>query len=267
MGPGRAAALIISLTVAAVACAPDGGEITEPRTAAEPTTSTTAPLPRRVLAFSGTTGFRHTSIPTAIATVRALGAEAGFDVDATEDPAAFTATNLARYGAVIFLLTSGDVLDATQQGAFEQHLSGGAGFVGVHSAADTEYEWPFYARTVGAQFARHPAPAPATVIVDDPTHPSTAHLPAQWKRTDEWYDFRTNPRGSVHVLLRLDESTYAGGGMGADHPISWCHAVDAGRAWYTGLGHGEDAYAEPLVRRHLLGGIEWALGGPGACGK
>ncbi|MFC4585246.1 ThuA domain-containing protein [Sphaerisporangium corydalis] len=214
----------------------------------------------KVLVFSKTAGFRHDSIPAGIAAVRDLGTANGFTVDATEDATAFTTANLANYKVVIFLSTTGDVLNAAQQTAFESYIAAGGGYVGVHAAADTEYDWPYYGGLVGAWFASHPAIQQVTVRVDDTTHPSTAHLPAAWVRTDELYNYRTNPREVAHVLARLDESTYTGGSMGADHPIAWCHPYQGGRAWYTGLGHTQESYAEPAFRAHLLGGIRWAAG-------
>ena len=213
-----------------------------------------------VLVFSRTAGFRHDSIPAGIEAIRDLGAAGSFTVTATEDAAQFTSTNLARFAAVVFLNTSGDVLDAAQQRAFEAYVRGGGGFVGVHAAADTEYDWPFYGDLVGARFASHPAVQPATVRVEDRAHPATAHLPAVWPRTDEHYDFRTNPRATARVLATLDESTYSGGKMGADHPITWCKAVQDGRSFYTGLGHTRASYAEPAFRQLLLGGIRYAAG-------
>lgn len=132
--------------------------------------------------------------------------------------------------------------------------------MGIHAASDTEYGWPWYGNLVGAYFAGHPSPQTATIKVADRVHPSTAPLPSHWVRLDEWYIFNTNPRGSVHVLATLDEKTYFGGGMGFDHPIAWCHNYDGGRAWYTGGGHTEGSYTEPLFQAHVLGGIEWAAG-------
>ncbi|MEU8270280.1 ThuA domain-containing protein [Sphaerisporangium sp. NPDC049002] len=214
----------------------------------------------KVLVFSKTAGFRHDSIPVGIQTIRDLGAANNFTVDATEDATAFTTANLAQYKAVIFLSTTGDVLDATQQTAFESYIAAGGGYVGVHAAADTEYDWPYYGQLVGAWFQSHPAIQQVTVRVEDRAHPSTAGLPAAWVRTDELYNYRTNPRDVAHVLATLDESTYTGGSMGADHPISWCRPFRGGRAWYTGLGHTQQSYAEPLFRTHLLGGIRWAAG-------
>src|SRR4051794_36334611 len=213
-----------------------------------------------VLVFSRTAAFRHDSIDEGIAAIQQLGAANDFSVTATEDPTKFTAANLAQYEAVVFLSTTGDVLNAAQQTAFEQYIAAGHGFVGVHSAADTEYDWAWYGGLVGAYFNNHPAIQQATVNVVDANHPATAGLPQRWVRTDEWYNFRTNPRPNVHVLATLDESTYAGGAMGADHPIAWYHDYGGGRAFYTGMGHTAASYSEPLFRQHLLGGIRYAAG-------
>ena len=111
---------------------------------------------------------------------------------------------------------------------------------------------------VGARFREHPDPQTAVVRAEDRTHPATEHLGATWTRFDEWYDYRTNPRSDVHVLATVDESTYEGGGMGPDHPIAWCHSYGGGRAFYTGMGHTAESYAEPEFRAHLLGGLRWA---------
>jgi type 1 glutamine amidotransferase len=221
--------------------------------------------PGRVLVFSRTTGFRHDSIPDGITAIRSLGAKHGFTVDATEDPSVFEDSRLSPYAAVVFLSTTGDVLDDRQQAAFERFVAKGRGFVGVHSAADTEYGWAWYGGLVGAYFKSHPAIQPATVLIADAAHASTWTLPAAWGRTDEWYNFQANPRGRVHILATLDEKSYAGGEMGEDHPIAWCQFYQGGRCWYTALGHTRETYAEPLFLDHLLGGIQFAAGFPEAC--
>ncbi|MEE9297274.1 MAG: ThuA domain-containing protein [Phycisphaerae bacterium] len=213
-----------------------------------------------VLVFSRTTGFRHASIAAGVAAVEELGAVHDFSVVATEDPAAFSDVNLSQFAVVVFLNTTGDVLDLDQQAAFERFIRAGGGFVGVHSAADTEYDWPWYGGLVGAYFQSHPAISSATIKVADAVHPSTDSLPRRWQRTDEWYNFQINPRGDVHVLATIDESTYVGGTHGFDHPIAWCHLYDGGRAWYTAGGHTTESFAEPLYREHLAGGILCAAG-------
>ncbi|MET8950255.1 ThuA domain-containing protein [Streptomyces sp. NPDC004393] len=210
----------------------------------------------RVLVYTRTTGYRHDSIPDAVAAVRALGAAHGFDVDASEDPALFEAS-LDGYAAVVFLSTSGEVLTPEGRARLAAHVEGGAGFAGVHAAACTEEDWPYYGELLGTRFARHPEYQPGKALIEDRAHPATAHLPAVWEFTDEWYDFRSSPRGSARVLAAADESSYEGGGMGDDHPLVWCREQGAGRVFYTALGHAPEAYADPLFRAHLLGGIRW----------
>jgi cytochrome c len=218
--------------------------------------------PFDVLVFSKTAGFRHDSIPAGIIAIQQLGAANNFTVDTTEDAAAFTDANLAKYEVVVWLSTTGDVLNADQQAAFQRYIEAGGGYAGVHAAADTEYDWAWYGSLVGAYFTSHPAQQQATIKVEDPAHPSTAGLPAQWSRFDEWYNYRTNPRGKVHVLTSLDETSYTPGtgAMGADHPFSWCQDYDGGRSWYTGAGHTIESYSDPLFLKHLLGGIQSAAG-------
>jgi type 1 glutamine amidotransferase len=213
-----------------------------------------------VLVFSKTAGFRHDSIPAGIAALSALGEQDNFRVDATEDDTAFTDDNLAKYRVVVFLSTTGEVLNSSEQAAFERFIRRGGGFVGVHAATDTGYDWPWYGALVGNYFRRHPAIQPATLKVIDASHPSTRHLPITWKRNDEWYDFRNDLAGDVTVLIRIDEASYRGGRMGANHPMAWFHAYDGGRSWYTALGHTVQAYGEPLFLDHLRGGIAWAAG-------
>ncbi|MEU5944420.1 ThuA domain-containing protein [Micromonospora sp. NPDC047465] len=219
-----------------------------------------ADAPYDVLVFSKTAGFRHDSIAVGTQAIRDLGAANNFTVTATEDAAQFTTANLARYEAVVFLNTTGDVLDAAQQGAFEAYIGSGGGFVGVHAAADTEYGWSFYGNLVGAYFASHPHIQQANVKAENRAHAATAHLPQTWTRTDEWYNYQTNARSTARVLATLDESSYSGGSMGADHPHSWCKTHSGGRAFYTGGGHTQASYAEPAFRAHLLGGIRYAAG-------
>ncbi|MGX7827618.1 ThuA domain-containing protein [Actinokineospora sp. 24-640] len=213
-----------------------------------------------VLVFSKTAGYRHDAIPDGIAAITELGAQNGFEVEATEDAAAFTDENLAGYAAVIWLSTTGDVLNEAQQAAFERYIDGGGGYAGVHAAADTEYSWPWYGELVGSYFKSHPQIQEADVVVEDREHPSTAHLPGTWTRTDEWYSYQSNPRGRVKVLAALDETSYTPTDPSGDHPIVWCQGVGQGRSWYTGMGHTKESYTDAAFREHLLGGISHAAG-------
>jgi type 1 glutamine amidotransferase len=215
----------------------------------------------KVLVFSATAGYRHVSITNGIALIQALGATNNFGVDTTEDATLFNVANLAQYKVIVFLNTTDDVLtNATQLSALQTYIEAGGGWVGVHAASDTLHNWPWYGQLVGAYFVYHPAIQQATIRVEDRTDPSTTMLPAAWVRTDEWYDFNVDPRGAVHVLATVDKATYSGSIMGPDHPISWSHYFDGGRAWYTACGHTPESYSEPLFQAHLLGGIQFAAG-------
>jgi len=256
-----AAAVALPLTIAtaatAMAAPAPAGAVPAAQVVAAADTA-----PFDVLVFSKTAGFRHGSIPAGIAAIQQLGTENDFEVTATEDAGAFTDENLAQYEAVVWLSTTGDVLNDDQQAAFERYVQNGGGYAGIHAASDTEYDWPWYGGLVGAYFSAHPQNQTATVKVEDHVHESTAHLPSRWERFDEWYNFRTNPRDSVHVLASLDETTYnaGGGAMGAEHPTAWCHVYEGGRSWYTGGGHTDESFADPDFLQHLLGGIQTAAG-------
>ena len=216
--------------------------------------------PFQVLAFSKTVGFRHDSIGAGLELLSELGMEHDFSVTKTEDGADFTDQNLAQYAVVVFMNASGDVLDDTQQGAFERYIRAGGGYVGVHCASCAEGGWAWYGELVGARFSGHPAIQKVTIKLENHEHPSNLELPDVWIRDEEPYNFSLNPRANVTVLATFDESTYQGGSMGDDHPITWCHEFDGGRSWYTGLGHIGQGYMEENFVQHLLGGVEWAAG-------
>ncbi|MEO6229454.1 MAG: ThuA domain-containing protein [Ferruginibacter sp.] len=211
-----------------------------------------------VLIFSKTNGYRHASIPAGINAIKRLGEANRFTVDATEDSLAFTDENLAKYQAIIFLSTTGDVLGEAQQNAMEKFIKNGGGFVGVHAATDCEYNWDWYVKLVGASFLSHPAQQLAKLNVVDRKNISTKHLPAVWERKDEWYNFK-NMNPDVKVLITIDETSYNGGKNGANHPMAWYHEYDGGRAFYTELGHTLESYGEQEYLDHLLGGIKYAL--------
>ena len=208
----------------------------------------------RLLVFSKTDKFRHDSIPTAVRTVQELAAELQLHADHTEDAADFNDTHLARYRAVVFASTTGDVLDGPQQAALQRFVRAGGGYLGVHAASDTEYDWPWYGELVGAWFGGHPPGLQATMV-----QPERNGRPqdAAWAVKDEIYNFRRNPRGHVQVLATVDEARYEGGRMGADHPIAWCRDFDGGRSWYTGLGHDPAVYALVPFRAQLRQGLRY----------
>lgn len=224
----------------------------------------------KVLVFAKAAGFQHGCIPSGIATVFKLGKENKFDVDISVDPADFNDANLKQYAALIFMSTTGEFLkDESQKAALQKYIKNGGGFVGVHAASDAMNKWQWYGDLVGAYFKQHPQGTPlATLNVVDRTSNATKFLPERWERKDEWYAFTYLPK-DVHVLIKLDESslpagTYDGRGagakMGEDHPMAWWHNFDGGRSFYTALGHTDDSYQDPLFIKHLMAGIDYAMG-------
>lgn len=212
----------------------------------------------KVLVFTRTEGYRHRSISEGVSLLRKLGRKNGFDVDRTEEASAFTSDNLSRYRLVVFLSTTGDVLDPAQQEAFERYIAKGGNFMGIHAAVDTEYDWPWYGDLVGAYFDGHPEVQSAVLHIVNTEHPATAFLPDPWERTDEWYNLR-DLRDDLQVLLRIDEDSYTGGKMGEMHPVAWCREIGNSRSFYTAGGHTGASFREPLFERHILEGILWCL--------
>jgi type 1 glutamine amidotransferase len=212
------------------------------------------PAEARVLVFTRAAGFVHESIPEGVRMLRGFGG-----VTVTDDPRRFTTRSLRRYDAVVFLSTTGDVLDGPQERALERYVRGGGGWLGIHAAADAERSWSFYQRRLlGTTFTSHPAIQRGTVVVEDRAHPAGRGLPRRWTRTDEWYSFASSPRDDVHVVASLDESTYDPGDLRmGDHPVAWHRRVDRGRAFYTALGHTRESFREPLFRRHVRGALRW----------
>jgi len=221
----------------------------------------TAKKSPRVLVFSKTKGFRHASIEKGKTAIMKLGAEHNFLVDTTENAANFTEANLKNYASVIFLSTTGDVLDDVQQAAFERYIQAGGGYVGVHAATDTEYGWPWYGKLAGAYFLSHPEQQNARFVVKDKKHPSTKFMKDSiWMHRDELYNFKEiNP--DIKVLITIDESSYKGGKNGNFHPFSWYHNFDGGRSFYTSMGHTDETWVDNMFLKHLYGGIEYAIGG------
>lgn len=256
----------------------------------------------KVLVVGKTLGFRHSHIDETTHAVMDMGEESGFSVDVWDPPndsggwwgpgspgqpeltlpsTPFTsAEDLSQYATIVFASPVDNtnnldpdkprLLDDSELAAFQGYIRDGGGYVGLHAATDTMHTVPWYSELSGggARFAGHPRQQTATMVVEDPTHPSTEHLPTEWVRFDEWYNYTANPRDDVRVLITLDESTYSGGAMGEDHPIAWCHNFEGGRAWYEGAGHVDASYSDPTFLEHLRGGIEWTAGkvsGGGDC--
>lgn len=215
----------------------------------------------KVLIFSKTAGFRHESIASGIKLFEKLAKENDFEIVKTEDADKFNPDFLNEFKTIVFLNTTGDILNPNQQKAMEDYMKKGGGFLGIHAAADTEHHWPWYGKLVGAYFKNHPNnPNVRSAEIEclDNNHQCCKHLPKRWQRSDEWYNYKTiNP--DVNVVLNLDEATYKGGTNGANHPIAWFHEYGGGRAFYTGGGHTHEAFLEPAFAEHILGALEYVM--------
>jgi hypothetical protein len=225
-----------------------------------------------VLLFTKTDGFHHESIHEGVEAVRWLASRNNFRVDWHENASIFNDKGLEKYKVVIFLNTTGNILNEEQQAAFEKFIKGGKGFVGIHSASDTEYDWPWYTKMVGMMFKIHPQQQTAYLKVEDNKFPGMERFPAKLLWTDEWYQFGEPKSTDLHYLVSVDEKTYSpevkwgeneGKGMGDFHPISWYHDYDGGRAFYTALGHIGLTFSDQTFLEHIYGGIYWAATGKG----
>lgn len=227
--------------------------------------------PLNILAFTKTVGYRHASIPEAIKAFADMANEYNWTVTFTEDNEFFTPAILDRMDVVVFLMSTGDVFNDEQQDAFKAFIQGGGGFFGVHSGGtDTEYEWDWYCKMIGAHFSAHPPVCDCKLIIEDPNHPATRCFESDvvlWN--DEIYSFDKNPRKEVDVLVSVDENSYDTDinpwfegkkiAMG-DHPLVWCREFEGGRVIQTALGHEDEKYRDPIFRKHLAGGVHWAAG-------
>lgn len=239
--------LLLGLVVACGACS------------SQPVSPATLPSPSspvRVLMVTSTRGFRHDSIPAAREVMSSLAASTGqFTVTATEDLPLMTRGALANYDVLFFALTTGELpFDLDQKNAILEFVSSGKGFLGVHSATDTLYEWPEYGQLVGAYFKEHPWTQSASVIVEDEGHPATAGLGSRFTINEEFYAFRDDPRPRVHVLLRLDPASV---GASGDYPLAWTQTYGGGRSYYNALGHFSETWRDPRFQRQILGAIQW----------
>jgi type 1 glutamine amidotransferase len=223
----------------------------------------------KALLVTTTKGWHHESVHAGVLAIQQLGVRNFFDVTLFEDPNGITDRALQQYQVVIFLNTTGDILDTAQQRVMERFIRSGKGFVGIHSASDTEYDWDWYTKMVGRMFVIHPAIQTAKLKVIDPKFPGLKDLDGKlW--TDEWYEFSPEKTTGLNYILSVDETTYnpkvnwgakKGEGMGQMHPISWYHDYDGGRAFYTGLGHMPSIFSEKAFLDHLYAGIVYAATG------
>ena len=218
-----------------------------------PASPTPPAMPVRLLMLTATAGFRHDAIATAREVLASLAQSSGaFTVRATEDLAAVS--GLDDVDVVMFALTSGELpFTAAQRAALVDAINRGKGFIGIHSATDTLYEWPDYGRLVGAYFREHPWTQQGRVIVEDASHPAAGVRDA-FTLEEEFYTFRDNPRGRVQVLMRLDAASV---GASGDYPLAWAHAFGSGRAYYNALGHFPATWRDSRFQAQLLAAIRW----------
>ncbi|HEY1060931.1 MAG TPA: ThuA domain-containing protein [Daejeonella sp.] len=215
--------------------------------------------PQKILLFYKTAAYKHASIPAGIAAITKLGKEFKFQTDTSSDASLFTVESLKKYDAVVFLSTSGDMLDSVQQRSFENYIHAGGGYMGIHGASAGGYNWPWYGKLVGAIFNGHPVQQFATFNVLDRKNRSTRHLPKKWNIKEELYNFKSIGN-DIRVLISVDESTYKGGTNGSFHPMAWYREFEGGRSFYTALGHADEKYTDPLFLKHILEGIRYAMG-------
>jgi uncharacterized protein len=224
----------------------------------------------KALLVTTTRGWHHESISAGVLGIQQLARKNFFDVVLWEDPKGFTDDFLKQFQVIIFLNTTGDIFDSSQQKVMERFIESGKGFVGIHSASDTEYGWEWYTKLVGRMFHIHPAIQTARLIVLDDSFPGLRGFTDNTLWTDEWYEFGPETIPGLHYILAVDESSYnpkvkwadrSGTGMGKFHPIAWYHEYDGGRAFYTALGHMPEDFEDPAFMNHLYAGIFWAATG------
>lgn len=212
-------------------------------------------------------GYVHDNIPASVTAIKQMGSEAGFAVDVSDDPAVFTSANLKQYQAIVFSNSNNEAFaNQAQRDAFKAYMDAGGGFVGIHSATGSERAWPYFWSVAGGKFLRHPAFQKFTVRVADANHVSTKHLPASFEWEDECY-FQEYMNPDLHPLLVTDpaklkdpdRAKYPRGLVGDSMPLAWTLRVGAGRSFYTSLGHSKEAYANPILYKHILGGILWSM--------
>ncbi|WP_158973658.1 ThuA domain-containing protein [Cellulophaga sp. L1A9] len=220
----------------------------------------------RVLNFHGDNGHVHKSKQAGINLIETLGQENGWEVVSTNDTSLFTLKNLFSFDVILFNNTCGNrgrLFSNEQQQALQHFIRNGGGFVGIHCAGALWHEGgefqKWYEELIGTRLVDHPKVQPARLIIEDNTHISTQHLKNEWRMTDEWHRFSSNPRAGVNVLISLDEDSYEGEKkMGGDHPFTWYQYVDGGRSFFTSLGHTVATYEDENFKKLVKGGIEWA---------
>jgi type 1 glutamine amidotransferase len=224
----------------------------------------------KALIVTTTNGWHHEALHHGVLAIKEMAKRNSFEAVLFEDPGSFTDKNLQQFQVVIFLNTTGDIFNAEQQKVMERFIQSGKGYVGIHSASDTEYEWEWYTKLVGRMFHIHPVIQTAKLQVTDSSFPGLQGFANGKLWTDEWYEFGKPLVNDLQVVLSVDESSYdpkadwgarKGVGMGKEHPVAWYHNYDGGRSFYTALGHVPAIYSDKAFLDHLYAGIYWAAMG------
>lgn len=221
-----------------------------------------------VLIYSGSTGYRHESIPAAVEAMKQIATRAGYTVDATEDPEVFTVAKLKSYKVLVLVSNSTDPRKpetewfvGDKREALQGFLKANKGVVALHAAADSHYHWDWYGQMIGGYFEKHPKGTPKGVVtVVDSRHPATVKLPKTLERNDEWYYYKDfDP--TVRVLVTIDPKSIGEGQADVNpNPLVWCHEFGGGRVIYSALGHTDESYQEPYLIDLLTGALAYAAG-------
>ena len=208
-----------------------------------------------VLVITETKGWVHDSIESGLKLIENIGNKNNFNVYHSDNSSVITYKNLKEIKTIIFLNTTEEILTDVEQKVMESFIKSGKGFVGVHAAADTEYNWQWYGKLVGAYYRNHPEVMNGKILTIN--HKITNHLDSEWEIEDEWYNF-DYVNYDINILLHLDEDSYIGGEHPDYHPITWYHEYDGGRSFYTGLGHTKEVYDDERFIKLLEKGILYA---------
>ena len=208
-----------------------------------------------VLVITETKGWVHDSIESGLKLIQNIGNKNNFNVYHSDNSSVITYKNLKEIKTIIFLNTTEEILTDVEQKVMESFIRSGKGFVGVHAAADTEYNWQWYGKLVGAYYRNHPEVMNGKILTIN--HKITNHLDSEWEIEDEWYNF-DYVNYDINILLHLDEDSYIGGEHPDYHPITWYHEYDGGRSFYTGLGHTKEVYDDERFIKLLEKGILYA---------
>jgi uncharacterized protein len=248
--PGRSLTFIVLIFVMAVATVCNGCRKSKVDTMVE--------KPKSILVFTKTAGFRHGSIPAGVAMMEQITEKLNWSMTHSEDAALFNPDTLKNYGIIVFLCTSGTILNEEEKLSLETFVESGGSFLGIHSASDTEYDWPWYGKMLGAWFSDHPHIQEARLYTSTTPHPSIMGLPSEWFHTDEYYNFRSFEPDIQRVLF-VDGTTFTGGKHSDNHPMSWYKTIGKGKSFYCALGHTNESYEDSVFQLHIENALNWLM--------